>query len=72
MNVTIGTLHSSREISIEVDLKAAELQKKVMAAISGTHLELTDVDGQLVIVPTPALAYVMTAHTPSAPVGFRL
>ncbi|SNU00307.1 Protein of unknown function [Ruaniaceae bacterium KH17] len=72
MDVTIGTLHSAREISITVDLTPEELKKKVAAAIAGTSLELTDEKGQLVIVPTTALAYVLVGSTPPAPVGFRI
>ncbi|MDN5558137.1 MAG: DUF3107 domain-containing protein [Ruaniaceae bacterium] len=72
MDVTIGTLHSAREITITVDLTEAELKKTVEKAIIGTHLELVDVKGQVLYVPTPALAYVMVGSTPPAPVGFRI
>lgn len=72
MDVTIGTTHSTREITITVDLSEAELKKKVEKAILGTHLELVDTKGQTVIVKTTALAYVLVGSTPPAPVGFRI
>ena len=72
MDVTIGTLHSAREITITVDLTEAELKKKVEKALAGTHLELVDTKGQTLLVPTPALAYVLLGSTPPSPVGFRI
>lgn len=72
MDVTIGTVHSAREITITVDMTEDDLKKKVEKAILSTHLELHDTKGQTIIVPTPALAYVITGTSAPAPVGFRI
>ncbi len=72
MDITIGTLHSAREITMTVDMTEDELNKIVTKAIVGTHLELVDTKGQKVYVPTPSLAYVLVGSTAPAPVGFRI
>ncbi|GAA3252411.1 DUF3107 domain-containing protein [Streptomyces lavendulae] len=72
MEVKIGVQHAPREIVLESDLSAEELESIVAAALSGTAplLSLTDVKGRKVLVPSDRLSYVDLGEPSVRKVGF--
>ena len=60
MDVRIGVLHSPKELNVEVDGDAAELEESVNDALREDRsvLWLTDVSGRRVGVPAERVAYV--------------
>ena len=72
MEIKIGVQHAARELSLESELSAEEVEKTVTAALSGKSslLVLTDEKGRKVIVPTDRLAYVEIGEPTSRRVGF--
>jgi hypothetical protein len=60
MDVRIGVLHSPKELTVEVDGDAAELEESVNDALREDRsvLWLTDVSGRRVGVPAERVAYV--------------
>ncbi|MEU9144505.1 DUF3107 domain-containing protein [Streptomyces sp. NPDC048349] len=72
MEVKIGVQHAPREIVLESDLSAEELENIVAAALSGTAplLSLTDTKGRKVLVPSDRLSYVDLGEPSTRKVGF--
>ncbi|MFB0633074.1 DUF3107 domain-containing protein [Streptomyces sp. AB3(2024)] len=72
MEVKIGVQHAPREIVLESDLSAEELESIVAAALSGTAplLSLTDIKGRKVLVPSDRLSYVDLGEPSVRKVGF--
>jgi hypothetical protein len=72
VEIKIGVQHAARELSLESELSAEEVEKTVSAALSGktSLLVLTDEKGRKVIVPTDRLAYVEIGEPSSRRVGF--
>ncbi|MBT2546028.1 MULTISPECIES: DUF3107 domain-containing protein [unclassified Streptomyces] len=72
MEVKIGVQHAPREIVLESDLSAEELETIVAAALSGTAplLSLTDTKGRKVLVPSDRLSYVDLGEPSARKVGF--
>ncbi|HEU5332590.1 MAG TPA: DUF3107 domain-containing protein [Actinocrinis sp.] len=72
MEIKIGVQHAARELSLESELSAEEVEKTVSAALAGktSLLVLTDEKGRKVIVPTDRLAYVEIGEPSSRRVGF--
>ncbi|MCX5376026.1 DUF3107 domain-containing protein [Streptomyces sp. NBC_00091] len=72
MEVKIGVQHAPREIVLESDLSAEELEAIVAAALSGTAplLSLTDIKGRKVLVPSDRLSYVDLGEPSVRKVGF--
>ncbi|MEV6688792.1 DUF3107 domain-containing protein [Streptomyces sp. NPDC051130] len=72
MEVKIGVQHAPREIVLESDLSAEELERVVTAALSGTVplLSLTDAKGRKVLVPSDRLSYVDLGEPSGRRVGF--
>jgi hypothetical protein len=60
MDVRIGVLHCPKELTLEVDGDAAELEQSVNETLRAERsvLWLTDVDGRRVGVPSERVAYV--------------
>ena len=60
MDVRIGVIHSPKELELEVDGDAAQIEASVNDALrgDGAALWLTDVHGRRVGVPAGRLAYV--------------
>jgi uncharacterized protein DUF3107 len=63
MEVSIGVLHTAKELSIEMDGSADDVAKKVDAAVqAGTSvLWLTDTKGRRVGVSVDKIAYIEIA-----------
>ena len=72
MDITIGVQHLSRELTLESDQTADEIAAAVQAALDGkaATLELTDVRGRRVIVPTAVLGFVEIGAETKGRVGF--
>jgi hypothetical protein len=72
MEVKIGVVNASRELTIDTALDAGEVEEQVRSALSdGGVLSLTDAKGRRVVVPAEKLAYVEVTAGTVAPVGFR-
>ncbi|WP_306317971.1 MULTISPECIES: DUF3107 domain-containing protein [unclassified Streptomyces] len=72
MEVKIGVLHTPREIVLESDQSAEEVESAVSAALSGKSqlLSLKDEKGRKVLVPAERLAYVELGEPATRKVGF--
>ncbi|MFD9411990.1 DUF3107 domain-containing protein [Streptomyces sp. NPDC059989] len=72
MEVKIGVQHAPREIVLESDLSAEELESIVAAALNGSTplLSLTDNKGRKVLVPSDRLSYVDLGEPSARKVGF--
>ena len=71
VEITIGVQNLPREISLESDQTPDEVAAAVAAALSGRPaLELVDVRGRRVIVPTASLGYVEIGSESKGRVGF--
>ena len=72
MEVKIGVQYAHRELVLESNQSAAEIEQAVNEALSGkaTTLSLVDDKGRRVIVPTDKLTYVEIAETTPRTVGF--
>ncbi|HEU5429900.1 DUF3107 domain-containing protein [Actinocrinis sp.] len=72
MEIKIGVQHAARELSLESELSAEEVEKAVSAALTGKTglLVLNDDKGRKVIVPADRLAYVEIGEPAARRVGF--
>jgi len=72
VEVKIGVQNAARELIVETEQTADDVEKLVAAAVSGEGvLTLTDHKGRKVIVPAAKLAYVEIGHGTLGQVGFR-
>ncbi|MGY2875925.1 hypothetical protein ACVW00_003115 [Marmoricola sp. URHA0025 HA25] len=72
MEVKIGVVNASRELTIDTTLDAAELEDQVRSALtSGGVLTLSDAKGRRIVVPVEKLAYVEISTSTAGQVGFR-
>jgi len=72
MEVKIGVTQVNRELTIDTELDAQEVEKRVQEALDkGGVLSLTDAKGRRVVVPAEKLAYVDVTAGTVGPVGFR-
>lgn len=73
MEINIGVRDVARELNLDIDLTAEELNKAVKEALAhGTPLELSDAVGRSVVVPASAIGYVEIASVQPRRVGFGL
>jgi len=72
VEVKIGVIHASRELTLETNQSADEIHQAVADALSGDSglLELHDDRGRSVHVPAEKLAYVEITGGVSRRVGF--
>jgi hypothetical protein len=72
MEVKIGVVNASRELTIDTALEAGDLEEQVKSALSsGGVLSLSDAKGRRVVVPVEKLAYVEITTSSVGQVGFR-
>ncbi|MBM7509459.1 mannose/fructose-specific phosphotransferase system component IIA [Nocardioides salarius] len=72
MEVKIGIQQAQRELSVETDETAEQVQQQVATAVeSGGVVTLTDTKGRTVLVPAAKLAYVEIGTASVGTVGFR-
>ena len=70
MEIRIGVQNVTREIVVETDKSSDDVSALVSKAMSGGVLDLVDVQGRRVIVPSSALAYVQIGQEVQNRVGF--
>lgn len=71
MEIRIGVQNVSRELTVETDLTADAVAKLVADALAGATLDLTDVKGRRVVVPSAAIGYVELGEEAKRRVGFE-
>ena len=72
MEVKIGVQNAARELTIDADATAEDIEKLVSDAVSADGvLTIADTKGGKVIIPTSKLAYVEIGHGTLGQVGFR-
>ncbi len=71
VEIKVGIQHVAREITVDTDQTAAEVEKNLLKALSDeTILTLTDAKGRKVLVPVDKIAYVDLGQENARPVGF--
>ncbi|MFC4012216.1 DUF3107 domain-containing protein [Nonomuraea purpurea] len=73
MEVKIGIRSVHREIVVETDLSAEQVEDEIRNALSvdrGGVFALTDVKGRRVVIPVASLGFVEIGEDESRPVGF--
>ncbi|HET6166617.1 MAG TPA: DUF3107 domain-containing protein [Marmoricola sp.] len=72
MEVKIGVVNASRELTIDTALEASDVEEQVKSALSaGGVLSLADAKGRRIVVPVEKLAYVEITTSSVGQVGFR-
>ena len=73
MEVKIGVQQAPRELTVEVDQDADQVESDIKAALADDSglLSLTDSKGRRLLVPTAKLAYVELGSPTVGQVGFR-
>ena len=72
MEVKIGVIHASRELTLDTTLEAGDVEEQVRTALTdGGVLSLSDAKGRRVVVPVEKLAYVEITTSTVGQVGFR-
>ena len=72
MEVRIGVTDVARELTIDTDLEAGEIEDLVRKAlVDGGVLSLSDARGRRVVVPVERLGYVDISSGTVGQVGFR-
>lgn len=72
MEVKIGVQYATRELLVETDESAEDIEKSVIQALeSGGTFALTDSKGRRTVVPADKLAYVEIGSSHIGQVGFR-
>jgi F420-0:gamma-glutamyl ligase len=73
VEVKIGVQQAQRELVVDVDQSADEIQDHVNEALSsdGGVISLTDTKGRRVVVPSAKVAYVEIGTGVAGAVGFR-
>ena len=72
MEVKIGVQNAARELVIDSDEKAEDIEKRVAEAITTEGvLTLTDTKGRKTIIPAAKVAYVEIGGGVAGTVGFR-
>jgi hypothetical protein len=72
VEVKIGIQHAPRELVVESELSADEIEETVAAALRGDNglLSLTDERGRRVLIPAGRLGYVEIGEPETRRVGF--
>ena len=71
MEIKVGIQHVAREITVETDETAANVEKNLLKALADdTILTLSDAKGRKVLVPVDKIAYLDLGQEHVRPVGF--
>ena len=71
MEIKIGIQNVAREVTVDTDESAAEIEKRLATAIGdGGVPAIADSKGRKVIVPAAAIAYLDLGQEKARPVGF--
>jgi hypothetical protein len=72
MEVKIGVQNANRELTVDTNLDADQVEALVSKAIAeGGVLTLADAKGRRIVVPADKLAYVDVSISLTGQVGFR-
>ena len=72
MEVKIGIQHVQRELVVETDTPAEDIERELTEALAGDGvLSLTDTKGRRVVVPAAQVAYIEFGAQRPGTVGFR-
>lgn len=72
MEVKIGIQFAQRELTVDTDTTAEEVESQLSAALADNGvIRLTDTRGRIVVVPAAKLAYLEFGSTTTGAVGFR-
>ncbi|MGP3957633.1 DUF3107 domain-containing protein [Nonomuraea sp. 3N208] len=72
MEIKIGVRSVHRELIVETDLSAEQVEEEIRNALSVDRgiFAITDVKGRRVVIPVSALGFVEIGEDESRPVGF--
>jgi hypothetical protein len=71
MEIKIGIKHAPREVSVETDESAEQVEALVREALTGDGLlALADAKGRKVLIPVAGIAYLDLGSEHVRPVGF--
>jgi len=70
MEIRIGVQHVTKEIVVETDRSSDDIAAIVTKSLAGSVLDLVDLQGRRVIVPSNSLAYVQIGEEIKRRVGF--
>ncbi|MDP4510457.1 DUF3107 domain-containing protein [Nonomuraea sp. NBC_00507] len=72
MEIKIGVRSVHRELIVETDLTAEQVEEEIRNALSVDRgiFAITDVKGRRVVIPVSALGFVEIGEDESRPVGF--
>ncbi len=71
IEVKIGVQYSPRELSLEVEMTADEIQAMVEQAVADNGvISITDVRGRQVLVPVTSFSYIEVGPPEARKVGF--
>lgn len=73
MEVKIGVRSVHRELIVETDLTAEQVEEEIRSALAadrGGVFAITDVKGRRVVIPVASLGFVEIGEDEARPVGF--
>ncbi|MEO3805753.1 DUF3107 domain-containing protein [Nonomuraea sp. B1E8] len=72
MEIKIGVRSVHRELVVETDLTAEQVEEEIRNALSVERgvFALTDVKGRRIVVPVASLGFIEIGEDESRPVGF--
>jgi uncharacterized protein DUF3107 len=71
VEIKIGIQHVARELAVETDATAADIEASLRKALAdGSLVALTDEKGRKVLVPADKIAYIDLGEEKARPVGF--
>ncbi|GAA4202047.1 DUF3107 domain-containing protein [Streptosporangium oxazolinicum] len=72
MEIKIGVRSVHRELVVETDLTAEQIESEVSAALASSSgvFTITDVTGRKIIVPVASLGFIEIGEEEARPVGF--
>ncbi|MFI6482609.1 DUF3107 domain-containing protein [Nonomuraea sp. NPDC050663] len=72
MEIKIGVRSVHRELIVEVDLTAEQVEEEIRQAMAADRgvFAITDVKGRRVVVPVASLGFVEIGEDEARPVGF--
>ncbi|MGS2645176.1 MULTISPECIES: DUF3107 domain-containing protein [unclassified Streptosporangium] len=72
MEIKIGVRSVHRELVVETDLTAEQLESEISAALASSSgvFTITDVNGRKIIVPVASLGFIEIGEEEARPVGF--
>jgi hypothetical protein len=71
VEIKIGIQHVARELTVDTDSTAAQVEADLRKALTdGTLIAITDEKGRKVLIPADKVAYVDLGQEKTRPVGF--